>query len=103
MLSWGNVISRFNDQKLIIEQFYGKARNRDYNFRSLDEKERDVLANAEDYLQEAKVLGMLDGVQEREYIHILESIDPKYLFKNSICFDPALIKKAGKDVASPYR
>ena len=32
VLSWGNVISRFDEQKL-IELFYGKAKNRDYNFR----------------------------------------------------------------------
>ena len=100
VLSWGNVISRFDEQKL-IELFYGKAKNRDYNFRPLNEKEKHLLANAaEDYLQEAKVLGMLDGIQEKEYLHILESIDPKCFFKNSRYFDPVLIKKAGKEVAS---
>ena len=46
------------------------------------------------------MVGMLDDAEEIEYKHILESIDPKYFFERSICFDPVLIKKAGKDVAS---
>lgn len=86
VLSWGKVISRFNEQKL-VERFYKEAKDRDYKFRMLRDSDMFMLANLEDYLQEAYLLGMLEEVGEYEYQHILGTIGKEHLFKNSKIYD----------------